>query len=189
MCYCEGVSRTPIHTGIYLQVDWYLGSGSAQGSASRRVAEVAQSVCSTASIGPSVRRSPRLINILTADGSPHPIHTDTHSMPRHHRPRLDVILRVPRHEPYTEKAAADRRKLTNPAPSSQLPTSLSLSSATAASNPDSDQTQQIPLASPSSTSCAEWNSLLIWARRMRGPQWDSGVGMWMVDQGSDEYYA
>jgi hypothetical protein len=28
-----------------------------------------------------------------------------------------------------------------------------------------------------STSAAEWNSLLIWARRQRGPQWDSGTGM------------
>lgn len=27
------------------------------------------------------------------------------------------------------------------------------------------------------TSAAEWNSLLIWARRQRGPQWDSATGM------------
>ena len=39
------------------------------------------------------------------------------------------------------------------------------------------------------TSSAEWNSLLIWARRQRGPQWDSATGMWQVDQGSTEYYA
>lgn len=45
-----------------------------------------------------------------------------------------------------------------------------------------------PKTRPAETSCAEWNSLLIWARRMRGPQWDSSVGMWMVDQGSEEYY-
>ena len=28
-----------------------------------------------------------------------------------------------------------------------------------------------------STSAAEWNSLLIWARRQRGPQWDAATGM------------
>lgn len=39
------------------------------------------------------------------------------------------------------------------------------------------------------TSAAEWNSLLIWARRQRGPQWDSATGMWQVDEGSTEYYA
>lgn len=27
------------------------------------------------------------------------------------------------------------------------------------------------------TSTAEWNSLLIWARRQRGPQWDAATGM------------
>jgi len=27
------------------------------------------------------------------------------------------------------------------------------------------------------TSAAEWNSLLIWARRQRGPQWDAATGM------------
>lgn len=26
-------------------------------------------------------------------------------------------------------------------------------------------------------SAAEWNSLLIWARKQRGPQWDSSTGM------------
>ncbi|CAO1636857.1 unnamed protein product [Parajaminaea phylloscopi] len=44
-----------------------------------------------------------------------------------------------------------------------------------------------PIAKASETSSAEWNSLLIWARRARGPQWDSGLGMWMVDAGSAEY--
>lgn len=27
------------------------------------------------------------------------------------------------------------------------------------------------------TSTAEWNSLLIWARRQRGPQWDAATGL------------
>lgn len=29
---------------------------------------------------------------------------------------------------------------------------------------------------------AEWNSLLTWARRQRGPQWDTGTGMYVVAQ-------
>lgn len=29
---------------------------------------------------------------------------------------------------------------------------------------------------------AEWNSLLTWARRQRGPQWDTGTGMYVIAQ-------
>lgn len=29
---------------------------------------------------------------------------------------------------------------------------------------------------------AEWNSLLTWARRQRGPQWDTGTGMYVNSQ-------
>lgn len=43
--------------------------------------------------------------------------------------------------------------------------------------------------SAQATSTAEWNSLLVWARRQRGPQWDSATAMWQVDQGSTEYYS
>ncbi|KAE8229709.1 hypothetical protein CF326_g5314 [Tilletia indica] len=39
------------------------------------------------------------------------------------------------------------------------------------------------------TSAAEWNSLLIWARRQRGPQWDTGTAIWQVDRHSQEYYS
>ncbi|UZJ54727.1 hypothetical protein CBS101457_004047 [Exobasidium rhododendri] len=39
------------------------------------------------------------------------------------------------------------------------------------------------------TSAAEWNSLLIWARRQRGPQWDAATATWQVDAGSSEYYS
>ncbi|PWN18982.1 hypothetical protein BCV69DRAFT_300768 [Microstroma glucosiphilum] len=70
---------------------------------------------------------------------------------------------------------------TIPGPSAG-PSSSSSSSAAAILPPP-------PKTRPAETSCAEWNSLLIWARRMRGPQWDSSVGMWMVDQGSEEYYS
>lgn len=32
---------------------------------------------------------------------------------------------------------------------------------------------------------AEWNSLLIWARRQRGPQWDTGTGMYVFFLSAD----
>ncbi|KDN45885.1 hypothetical protein K437DRAFT_268287 [Tilletiaria anomala UBC 951] len=38
-------------------------------------------------------------------------------------------------------------------------------------------------------SAAEWNSLLIWARANRGPQWDAATGLWHVDKGSQAYYS
>ncbi|KAF9648764.1 hypothetical protein BDM02DRAFT_2073680 [Thelephora ganbajun] len=37
-------------------------------------------------------------------------------------------------------------------------------------------------------SASEWNSLLMTARADRGPQWDIGTQMFMVDKGSDLYY-
>ncbi|KAK9893839.1 hypothetical protein P389DRAFT_212949 [Cystobasidium minutum MCA 4210] len=36
---------------------------------------------------------------------------------------------------------------------------------------------------------SNWNSLLRWHRRNRGPQWDYSTAMYHVDQGSPEYYA
>ncbi|WFD03854.1 hypothetical protein MOBT1_002549 [Malassezia obtusa] len=35
---------------------------------------------------------------------------------------------------------------------------------------------------------AEWNSLLTWARQQRGPQWDTGTGIWQVPRESEQYY-
>ncbi|KAK0554746.1 hypothetical protein OC846_000570 [Tilletia horrida] len=49
------------------------------------------------------------------------------------------------------------------------------------------QTQHVNLRGE--TSAAEWNSLLIWARRQRGPQWDTGTATWQVDKHSQEYYS
>ncbi|KAE8189793.1 hypothetical protein A4X06_0g6211 [Tilletia controversa] len=49
------------------------------------------------------------------------------------------------------------------------------------------QTQHLMLKAE--TSAAEWNSLLIWARRQRGPQWDTGTAVWQVDRHSQEYYS
>lgn len=52
-----------------------------------------------------------------------------------------------------------------------------------------------------SEDAAEWNSLLVWARQKRGPQWDMGTGVyvgpghgslltgrWQVPRGSHQYY-
>lgn len=41
----------------------------------------------------------------------------------------------------------------------------------------------VPVAQPehwvASEDAAEWNSLLTWARLQRGPQWDTGTGMYV----------
>lgn len=38
--------------------------------------------------------------------------------------------------------------------------------------------------------CAEWNSLLLWARNsVRGPQWDYGTAQYQVDKNSLDYWA
>lgn len=38
-------------------------------------------------------------------------------------------------------------------------------------------------------SAAEWNSLLLWARKMRGPQWDYGTAQYMVERNGLDYFA
>ncbi|EST08530.1 hypothetical protein PSEUBRA_001956 [Kalmanozyma brasiliensis GHG001] len=43
--------------------------------------------------------------------------------------------------------------------------------------------------SKAATSSAGWNSLLVWARRQRGAQWDESTALWQVDRGSKEYYS
>lgn len=35
----------------------------------------------------------------------------------------------------------------------------------------------VPVDAHASVSAAEWNSLLVWARAQRGPQWDAATGM------------
>ena len=42
--------------------------------------------------------------------------------------------------------------------------------------------------SKAATSSAGWNSLLVWARRQRGAQWDEATALWQVDKYSREYY-
>lgn len=43
--------------------------------------------------------------------------------------------------------------------------------------------------SKAATSSAGWNSLLVWARRQRGAQWDASTALWQVDKYSREYYS
>ncbi|SPO43301.1 uncharacterized protein PSANT_00985 [Moesziomyces antarcticus] len=49
-----------------------------------------------------------------------------------------------------------------------------------------DQTVEL---SKAATSSAGWNSLLVWARRQRGAQWDESTALWQVDKHSREYYS
>ncbi|KAJ1024663.1 hypothetical protein NDA13_004590 [Ustilago tritici] len=50
---------------------------------------------------------------------------------------------------------------------------------------EEDQTVQL---SKAATSSAAWNSLLVWARRQRGAQWDASTALWQVGKYSKEYY-
>ncbi|SNX84788.1 uncharacterized protein MEPE_03497 [Melanopsichium pennsylvanicum] len=52
---------------------------------------------------------------------------------------------------------------------------------------DREEEQTVEL-SKAATSSAGWNSLLIWARRQRGAQWDSSTALWQVEKHSQEYY-
>ncbi|KAI5477679.1 hypothetical protein MNV49_006065 [Pseudohyphozyma bogoriensis] len=60
---------------------------------------------------------------------------------------------------------------------------------------DSEQPQRDPWGDEQSPaykaakSASQWNSLLLWARKGRGPQWEWGTGMYHVDRNSPEYYA
>ncbi|CED84588.1 hypothetical protein [Phaffia rhodozyma] len=45
-----------------------------------------------------------------------------------------------------------------------------------------------PATTKSSKGAASWNTLLGWARKRRGPQWDASTQMYMVDYLSPSYY-
>lgn len=53
---------------------------------------------------------------------------------------------------------------------------------------DREEEQTVEL-SKAATSSAGWNSLLVWARRQRGAQWDESTALWQVDKYSREYYS
>ena len=129
-----------------------------------------------------------------------------------HRAR-DVIIRVPKVEPYSndygKTASAEDTITTNSTtvtttteeqPQQQQPTQIQPQPQP---QQEQDQVLQIDSSKPhepknaptiglitverdepeavtlskASTSSAAWNSLLVWARRQRGPQWDSATGM------------
>lgn len=50
--------------------------------------------------------------------------------------------------------------------------------APAASAEGGQQADAVPMDSASAgVDAAEWNSVLVWARQQRGPQWDTGTGV------------
>ncbi|KIS70054.1 uncharacterized protein UMAG_05128 [Mycosarcoma maydis] len=51
------------------------------------------------------------------------------------------------------------------------------------------QEEQTVNLSKAATSSAGWNSLLVWARRQRGAQWDESTALWQVDKYSREFYS
>lgn len=55
-------------------------------------------------------------------------------------------------------------------------------------SPEREEEQTVEL-SKAATSSAGWNSLLVWARRQRGAQWDASTALWQVDKYSREYYS
>jgi hypothetical protein len=112
-------------------------------------------------------------------------------MPATRSLRRDVILRVPKidvkaRRPSTASQmgeAEDRerangsgsiilRRSTSPSKRSGLHNEI-VQTEPAKSKPDGKEYKYAAQA----TSTAEWNSLLIWARRQRGPQWDAATGL------------
>lgn len=125
------------------------------------------------------------------------------------RPR-DVLLKVPKIEPYSnsyiapsvraKNAAAGPSTTDASAPSAELVTI----EAAVSENTDRSLRENSPILpflsvdrpemqtvdmSKAATSSAGWNSLLVWARRQRGAQWDSSTAIWQVDKYSPEYYS
>lgn len=131
------------------------------------------------------------------------------------RPR-DVLLKVPKVEPYSnnyvapsvraKNAATNTTSADAPAPSAETLNTDHAPIDASVTQAESDRTQRenspiLPFLSVSraetqtidmskaATSSAGWNSLLIWARRQRGAQWDSSTAIWQVDKYSPEYYS
>ncbi|KAJ1025604.1 hypothetical protein NDA18_003947 [Ustilago nuda] len=84
----------------------------------------------------------------------------------------------PTNQPST--AAAEGEKEKDPSERGNSPTLPFLSV-----ERQEDETVQL---SKAATSSAAWNSLLLWARRQRGAQWDSSTALWQVNKYSKEYY-
>lgn len=132
--------------------------------------------------------------------------------------RRNVIIRVPKVDVKTRRGSAvslmddveDREKRRSTSPSKRLTMQVEAESVKQAERKGGHSYEYAAQA----TSTAEWNSLLIWARRQRGPQWDTATGLWVsfaltvgccpadfylysfkskcrwqVDQGSSDYYS
>lgn len=130
----------------------------------------------------------------------------------------DVLIRVPKVEPYSNRYVAplaraqeEAKKLAAAAAPTSTSTDLINPLAPVATDPsapeaekergqrsnspilpflhiDRHEDQTVDL-SKAATSSAGWNSLLVWARRQRGAQWDESTAIWQVDKGSSEYYS
>lgn len=127
-------------------------------------------------------------------------------MPAHRKPIRAIVLQVPLVNPYAkaksksrDSASTSDTSISNPTQPStsiqpsdhstsgatvssstlHIPASTTTSGSTAdAAAPSSSSTEPPPTAlDDAHASTAQWNSLLIWARKRRGPQWDAGTGM------------
>jgi hypothetical protein len=106
-------------------------------------------------------------------------------MPASRTVRRDVILRVPKvnvkakHLTTTEtemgESSTPRRSMSPSKRTAVVVESASLKAIDAAKSDGGGEERYQHAAQ--ATSAAEWNSLLIWARRQRGPQWDAATGM------------
>lgn len=124
----------------------------------------------------------RLTEVATPEGS---------AMPALRTPRRDVILRVPKmsarpssssSRPSTsaqnhdsnESGHSNRRSMS---PTKRGPGGFKEAAATGKAEVEETSDGESYQYASQATSAAEWNSLLIWARRQRGPQWDAATGM------------
>ncbi|SPO26197.1 uncharacterized protein UTRI_02473 [Ustilago trichophora] len=145
----------------------------------------------------------------------------------------DVLIRVPKVEPYSNRylppsvrAKEEANKAAGEAAASTADSTLNTAAAVGASIDSTATTSAAPAApaavatstedasnrergnspilpflsldrqedqtvelSKAATSSAGWNSLLVWARRQRGAQWDESTALWQVDKYSREYYS
>ncbi|PWN44508.1 hypothetical protein IE81DRAFT_321123 [Ceraceosorus guamensis] len=132
-------------------------------------------------------------------------------MPKHAQPRRSVAVRAPK--PLPPAAVAKAGEGSNVVGASVGPLGIGSSISTVEDSSSSlmdgaeaaPSTEKKPFAQPlppkgvraihrpphdpKVASAAEWNSLLCWARRQRGPQWDESTGFWQVDKNSAAYYA
>lgn len=95
--------------------------------------------------------------------------------------RRNVIIRVPKIDVKTRRGSAvsltgeldEREKRRSMSPAKRI-TSQAETESHKQIEEKGDQDYEY---AAQATSTAEWNSLLIWARRQRGPQWDTATGL------------